>query len=142
MYQRTPIDPEPNNWIDHWQSQNVHSIVITSNAAVDAIFKNLAAPQRQWLQQCRFYVASERIGAYLQQHQVSSANIHIAAGASDNAMFTCINQQGSKMSEQSVPSTVDKAAQKRLMQQPTMAKLRLKAIRLKQLIRLTILSNE
>lgn len=112
VYQRTPIDPEPNNWIDHWQSQNVHGIVITSNAAVDAIFKNLAAPQRQWLQQCRFYVASERIGAYLQQHQVSSANIHIAAGASDNAMFTCINQQGSKMSEQSVPSTVDKAAQK------------------------------
>jgi uroporphyrinogen III methyltransferase / synthase len=101
VYQRTPVDAPPHNWIDHWQSENVHGIVITSNAAVDAIFNELTAPQLQWLQQCRFYVASERIGTYLQQHQVSSANIHIAAGASDDAMFACINQQDSKMSEQS-----------------------------------------
>jgi uroporphyrinogen III methyltransferase / synthase len=101
VYKREPVDAAPHNWIDHWQSQNVHGIVITSNAAVDAIFNDLAAPQIQWLQQCRFYVASERIGTYLQQHQVSSANIHIAAGASDDAMFACINQQDSKMSEQS-----------------------------------------
>ncbi|MEH6815163.1 MAG: uroporphyrinogen-III C-methyltransferase, partial [Pseudoalteromonas distincta] len=109
VYKREPTESITSNWTDHWKSQNVHGIVITSNAAVDAIFKSLTAHQLQWLQQCRFYVASERIAAYLKLQQVSSANIHIAAGASDNAMFTCINQQGSNMSEQSKPVTAEKA---------------------------------
>jgi len=109
IYKREPTESITSSWTDHWKSQNVHGIVITSNAAVDAIFTPLAAPQLQWLQQCQFYVASERIAAYLQQQQVSLANIHIAAGASDNAMFTCINQQGSNMSEQSKPITAEKA---------------------------------
>ncbi|MDA8939521.1 uroporphyrinogen-III synthase [Pseudoalteromonas marina] len=100
VYEREPVSDLTSNWTDHWQSSNVHGIVITSNAAVDAMFTPLAAQQLQWLQQCHFYVASERIAAYLQQQHVSLANIHIAAGASDNAMFTCINQQGSSMSEQ------------------------------------------
>ena len=109
VYKREPTESITPNWTDHWKSQNVQGIVITSNAAVDAIFKSLTAHQLQWLQQCRFYVASERIAAYLKLQQVSSANIHIAAGASDNAMFTCINQQGSNMSEQSKPVTAEKA---------------------------------
>ena len=100
VYEREPVPDLTNDWTDHWKSSNVHGIVITSNAAVDAMFTPLAAQQLQWLQQCHFYVASERIAAYLQQQHVSLANIHIAAGASDNAMFTCINQQGSSMSEQ------------------------------------------
>lgn len=107
VYKREPISAEKTNWTDHWQSLKVQGIVITSNAAVDAIFNNLTDKQLQWLQQCRFYVASERIAAYLQQQQISLANINIAAGASDNAMFSCINQQGSKMSEQSKPVTAD-----------------------------------
>lgn len=106
VYEREPVSDLTSNWTDHWQSNNVHGIVITSNAAVDAIFTPLAAQQLQWLQQCHFYVASERIAAYLQQQHVSLANIHIAAGASDNAMFTCINQQGSSMSEQ--PKSITK----------------------------------
>lgn len=100
VYEREPVPDLTSNWTDHWKSSNVHGIVITSNAAVDAMFTPLAAQQLQRLQQCHFYVASERIAAYLQQQHVSLANIHIAAGASDNAMFTCINQQGSSMSEQ------------------------------------------
>tara|TARA_B110000211_G_scaffold130899_1_gene150348 strand:+ start:1737 stop:3569 length:1833 start_codon:yes stop_codon:yes gene_type:complete len=100
VYEREPVPDLTNDWTDHWKSSNVHGIVITSNAAVDAMFTPVAAQQLQWLQQCHFYVASERIAAYLQQQHVSLANIHIAAGASDNAMFTCINQQGSSMSEQ------------------------------------------
>ncbi|XQF92893.1 uroporphyrinogen-III C-methyltransferase [Pseudoalteromonas espejiana] len=107
VYKREPIAAEKSNWTDHWQSLKVQGIVITSNAAVDAIFNNLTEKQLQWLQQCRFYVASERIAAYLQQQQVSLANIHIAAGASDDAMFSCIKQQGSNMSEQSKPVTAD-----------------------------------
>ncbi|WP_289108032.1 uroporphyrinogen-III synthase [uncultured Pseudoalteromonas sp.] len=110
VYKREPISAEKASWTDHWQSLKVQGIVITSNAAVDAIFNNLTEQQLQWLQQCRFYVASERIAAYLQQQQVSSANIHIAAGASDTAMFSCIKQQGSKMSEQSKPVTADNTA--------------------------------
>ncbi|WP_064663174.1 uroporphyrinogen-III synthase [Pseudoalteromonas sp. MQS005] len=110
VYQREPIAQQPADWIDHWQSQNVHGIVITSNAAVDAIFNTLTAAQLTWLQQCEFYVASERIGDYLQQQKINSTHIHTAAGASDHAMFACINQQGSKMSEQSATSKVEKAA--------------------------------
>jgi len=111
VYQREPVNQETANWIDHWQSQNVHGIVITSNAAVDAIFNTSTAAQLIWLQQCEFYVASERIGAYLQQQKINSTHIHTAAGASDHAMFTCINQLGSKMSEQSVTSKVEKTPQ-------------------------------
>ena len=130
VYKREPTESITPNWTDHWKSQNVHGIVITSNAAVDAIFKSLTAHQLQWLQQCRFYVASERIAAYLKLQQVSSANIHIAAGASDNAMFTCINQQGSNMSEQSKPVTAEKttptiantASAKSAKQEPAAAK--------------------
>ena len=110
VYQREPVEPSSANWIDHWQSLNVHGIVITSNAAVDAIFNTITPAQLTWLQQCEFYVASERIGAYLQQQKINSTHIHTAAGASDHAMFTCINQQGSKMSEQSATSKVEKAA--------------------------------
>ncbi|MBH0027978.1 uroporphyrinogen-III synthase [Pseudoalteromonas sp. SWN29] len=130
VYKREPISELGGNWTDHWKSNNVHGIVITSNAAVDAIFTPLAAPQLQWLQQCQFYVASERIAAYLQQQQVSLANIHIAAGASDDAMFTCINQQGSNMSEQSksvtaekaTPTTANTASVKSAKQEPVAAK--------------------
>ena len=111
VYQREPVEPSSANWIDHWQSHNVHGIVITSNAAVDAIFNTISAAQLTWLQQCEFYVASERIGTYLQQQKINSTHIHTAAGASDHAMFTCINQQGSKMSEQSATSKVEKVAQ-------------------------------
>ncbi|MBH0057103.1 uroporphyrinogen-III synthase [Pseudoalteromonas sp. SWXJZ94C] len=108
VYKREPTKELIANWTDHWQTQNVQGIVLTSNAAVDAIFKSVAELELQWLQQCQFYVASERIAAYLQQQKVSLANIHIAAGASDTAMFACINQQGSKMSEQSKPIKAEK----------------------------------
>ncbi len=111
VYQREPVEPSSASWIDHWQSQNVQGIVITSNAAVDAIFNTISVAQLAWLQQCEFYVASERIGTYLQQQKINSTHIYTAAGASDQAMFTCINQQGSKMSEQSATSKVEKAAQ-------------------------------
>lgn len=107
VYQREPVTQQSANWIDHWQSLNVHGIVITSNAAVDAIFNTLTAAQLTWLQQCEFYVASERIGDYLQQQKINSTNIHIAAGASDNAMFACINKQGSTMSEKSSSKKVE-----------------------------------
>jgi len=111
VYQREPVEPSSANWIDHWQSLNVHGIVITSNAAVDAIFNTITPAQLTWLQQCEFYVASERIGTYLQQQKINSTHIHTAAGASDHAMFTCINQQGSKMSEQSATPKAEKEAQ-------------------------------
>lgn len=116
VYQRQPVKGVQSDWLDHWQSIDVEGIVITSNAAVDAIFHQLSSTQLQWLERCQFYVASKRIGEYLKQH-LSSANIHIAAGASDSAMFTCISQ-GNTMSENAKPSAsvevkpAAKAAQK------------------------------
>ncbi|WP_194442872.1 uroporphyrinogen-III synthase [Pseudoalteromonas simplex] len=99
VYKRSAIESEPGKWMDHWQTIGVEGIVITSNAAVDAIFNGLNEPQLAWLKERQFFVASERIADYLKQQNVVRTQIYIAAGASDNAMFTCINQQGSKMSE-------------------------------------------
>ncbi|MEL7580857.1 uroporphyrinogen-III synthase [Pseudoalteromonas sp. D15MCD-2] len=99
VYKRSAIESEPGKWMDHWQTIDVEGIVITSNAAVDAIFNGLNEPQLAWLKERQFFVASERIADYLKQQNVARTQIHIAAGASDSAMFTCINQQGSKMSE-------------------------------------------
>ncbi|WP_404341534.1 uroporphyrinogen-III C-methyltransferase [Pseudoalteromonas mariniglutinosa] len=101
VYERLPTSDDPAKRIDHWQRIAVSGIVITSNAAVDAIFRGISATQSAWLIQSQFYVASERIAAYLQQQHVAPANIHIAAGASDSAMFACIKQQGHDMSGQS-----------------------------------------
>ncbi|MBQ4834105.1 uroporphyrinogen-III synthase [Pseudoalteromonas sp. MMG010] len=99
VYKRQAIESENTNWTDLWKSEQVDGIVITSNAAVDAIFDNVSMAQRQWLASCQFYVASERISAFLQQQNISSANIFVAAGASDNAMFNCIKAQGCNMND-------------------------------------------
>ncbi|MFU2510399.1 uroporphyrinogen-III C-methyltransferase [Pseudoalteromonas sp. ASV78] len=98
VYQRGPVEGNATDWIDHWQSLDVKGIVITSNAAVDAIFRELGAKQLEWIRRCQFYVASARISEHLAAQQIDSANIHIAAGASDSAMFTCISE-GNIMSE-------------------------------------------
>ena len=111
VYKRSAIESEPSKWMDHWQTINVEGIVITSNAAVDAIFNGQNESQLGWLIKRQFYVASERIADYLQQKNVIRTHIHIAAGASDNAMFTCINEQGSKMSESDLKQSIKPAAE-------------------------------
>ncbi|MGO2128320.1 MAG: uroporphyrinogen-III C-methyltransferase [Pseudoalteromonas prydzensis] len=104
VYQRGPVEGNATDWIDHWQSLDVKGIVITSNAAVDAIFRELGAKQLEWIRRCQFYVASARISEHLAAQQIDSANIHIAAGASDSAMFTCISE-GNIMSEDIKPTS-------------------------------------
>lgn len=99
VYERLAVDDEPQKWLDHWQNINVNGIVITSNAAVDAIFRDLIQVQLNWLSQRQFYVASQRIGEHLELQSINKTNIHIAAGASDSALFSCIDKQGSSMSE-------------------------------------------
>ena len=99
VYKRSAVEGLVSDWITSWKNKNIHDIVITSNAAVDAIFKSQGAGELAWLQQRRFYVASERIATYLQQQKISAANIHVAVGASDSAMFTCIHKQTSKVNE-------------------------------------------
>ena len=103
VYQRSPVEGNSTDWLDHWQSIDVKGIVITSNAAVDAIFRQLSVQQLEWLRHCQFYVASARISEHLAAQQIDSANIHIAAGASDSAMFTCISE-GTLMSEDTKPT--------------------------------------
>ncbi|MGO2010481.1 MAG: uroporphyrinogen-III C-methyltransferase [Pseudoalteromonas sp.] len=99
VYERTAVDTHSQKWLDHWQNINVSGIVITSNAAVDVIFRDLPQAQLDWLLQCQFYVASQRIGEHLESQSIKKTNIHIAAGASDSALFSCIDKQGSIMSE-------------------------------------------
>ena len=110
VYERTAIESEPGKWMDHWQTIDVEGIVITSNAAVDAIFNGLNESQLAWLKARQFYVASERIADYLKQQNVARTQIHIAAGASDSAMFACIDKQGSKMSEADLKQTTKPAS--------------------------------
>ncbi len=111
VYKRSAIESEPGKWMDHWQTIDVEGIVITSNAAVDAIFNGQNGSQLAWLIKRQFYVASERIADYLQQKNVTRTHIHIAAGASDNAMFACINEQGSKMSESDLKQSTKPVAE-------------------------------
>ena len=45
VYKRRAIESESGKWMDHWQTADVEGIVITSNAAVDAIFNGLNESQ-------------------------------------------------------------------------------------------------
>ncbi|ATC92932.1 uroporphyrinogen-III C-methyltransferase [Pseudoalteromonas tunicata] len=100
LYRRQPVKGVASGWIKQWQQQKIDSIVLTSNAAVDAIFRELAENEVKWLKTCRFYVASERIANYLSQFAIAANNIQICAGASDEAILTAISQQDTTMTDE------------------------------------------
>ena len=102
LYRRQPSVDKVSDKIKQWQQQKIDSIVLTSNAAVDAIFNELAANELEWLKKCRFYVASNRIADYLAEQAISPTNIHICAGASDEAIVAAITSQESLMSDEKI----------------------------------------
>ena len=102
LYRRQPSVDKVSDNIKQWQQQKIDSIVLTSNAAVDAIFNELAANELEWLKTCRFYVASNRIADYLATQAISPTNIQICAGASDEAILAGITAQERLMSDEKI----------------------------------------
>jgi uroporphyrin-3 C-methyltransferase/uroporphyrinogen III methyltransferase/synthase len=79
--------------------------VLSSNAAIDAVFNTQSEQHLDWLKQRDFYLVSQRSCDYLQQeYQIAETQIYLADGASDDAVFSCIKssqkQQVSTMSEE------------------------------------------
>ncbi|KAF7767528.1 uroporphyrinogen-III synthase [Pseudoalteromonas citrea] len=108
VYMRSPIKATSDAWLDHWREAKIDGIVITSNAAIDAIFNTTNEVSLNWLRQCHFYLVSQRSADHLmQQYQLASSSITVASGPSDEAIFNSImpekTQQGSLMSEQQDP---------------------------------------
>ncbi|TMP78081.1 uroporphyrinogen-III synthase [Pseudoalteromonas phenolica] len=105
VYERAALEETADSWLDHWREQQITAIVLSSNAAIDAVFNTQSEQHLDWLKQRDFYLVSQRSCDYLQQeYQIAETQIYLADGASDDAVFSCIKssqkQQVSTMSEE------------------------------------------
>ncbi|WP_404392548.1 uroporphyrinogen-III C-methyltransferase [Pseudoalteromonas phenolica] len=105
VYERAALEETADSWLDHWREQQITAIVLSSNAAIDAVFNTQSEQYLDWLKQRDFYLVSQRSCDYLQQeYQIAETQIYLADGASDDAVFSCIKssqkQQVSTMSEE------------------------------------------
>ncbi|MFY8301118.1 uroporphyrinogen-III C-methyltransferase [Pseudoalteromonas sp. SS15] len=105
VYERAALEETADGWLDHWREQQITAIVLSSNAAIDAVFNTQSEQHLDWLKQRDFYLVSQRSCDYLQQeYQIAETQIYLADGASDDAVFSCIKssqkQQVSTMSEE------------------------------------------
>ncbi|MBD1582687.1 uroporphyrinogen-III C-methyltransferase [Pseudoalteromonas sp. S16_S37] len=109
VYKRVAQHDTSDGWLDHWRSEQIDGIVVTSNATIDAIFNARQKELLNWLKSRHFFVISERSARYLHNtYEVSQQCISIANGPDDLAIFNSImpnqQQQGSQMSEQETQS--------------------------------------
>lgn len=87
-YTRQPCVDVNNIWLDQWKSQQINCIVATSVEQFNAIWRlALTLSQQNWLQNCTWVVASERIKHALLVRCINSVNIHNAEGASNSAIL-------------------------------------------------------
>ena len=105
VYERAALEETADSWLDHWREQQITAIVLSSNAAIDAVFNTQSEQHLDWLKQRDFYLVSQRSCDYLQQeYQIAETQIYLADGASDDVVFSCIKssqkQQVSTMSEE------------------------------------------
>ncbi|AOT09981.1 uroporphyrinogen-III synthase [Pseudoalteromonas luteoviolacea] len=104
VYERTAAQSHSDDWLDLWREAKIDGIVITSNAAVDAIFNTHQAANQAWLQACMFVVVSERTAQHLKiQYKITDTQIVVSQGASTEALAQTIgdlnSQQGNAMTE-------------------------------------------
>ncbi|MCF6440976.1 uroporphyrinogen-III C-methyltransferase [Pseudoalteromonas luteoviolacea] len=104
VYERIAAQSHADDWLDLWQEAKIDGIVITSNAAVDAIFNAQQAANQAWLQTRMFVVVSERTAQHLKiQYKITNTQIVVSQGASTEALTQTIgdlnSQQGSAMTE-------------------------------------------
>ncbi|CCQ11392.1 Uroporphyrinogen-III synthase [Pseudoalteromonas luteoviolacea B = ATCC 29581] len=90
VYERLPAEPISNNWLDHWQKAQIDGIVLTSVAAVDAVFNTKQTALLDWLKTCTFFVVSERIAAHLREQYQISDRVYVTFGAQDETVFKAI----------------------------------------------------
>ncbi|ESP93601.1 uroporphyrinogen-III C-methyltransferase [Pseudoalteromonas luteoviolacea] len=123
VYERVAEHSTSESWLDHWQASKIDGIVVTSNAAVDAIFNSRQAAHQNWLQARMFVVVSERTAQHLKiQYKITDTQIVVSAGASNGALAQTIcgliSQQGSAMTEKqessaSIPSNEPQQMEKK-----------------------------
>jgi uroporphyrinogen III methyltransferase/synthase len=90
VYERLPAASSPDEWLDHWKRSQIDGIVITSNAAVDAIFNTQQETYLAWLTASTFFVVSERIAEYLKATRHVTGVICVTNGAQDEHVFKAI----------------------------------------------------
>jgi len=110
LYQREKANGKVSDWFQKWQHQKIDSIVLTSNAAIDAIFNDLTVKGIDWLQTCQFYVVSERTAQYIKTFNVPVDNIHNCNGASDATILSQIISQNSKLKSNLVHARIQEAS--------------------------------
>ncbi|RRS07399.1 uroporphyrinogen-III synthase [Pseudoalteromonas sp. J010] len=104
VYERTAVKDTSDSWLDHWRSQQIEGIVITSNSAADAIFNTQSSASKDWLAQCTFFVVSQRIAEHVQQsYNIEQSQIVVCHGPDNRAIAGSIidytKQQGRKMTQ-------------------------------------------
>ncbi|PCK30069.1 uroporphyrinogen-III C-methyltransferase [Pseudoalteromonas piscicida] len=104
VYERTAVKTQSDSWLDHWRSQQIEGIVITSNSAADAIFNTQSSAHKAWLAQRIFFVVSQRIAEHLQQsYHIEQSQIVVCHGPDNRAIAGSIidytKQQGRKMTQ-------------------------------------------
>jgi uroporphyrinogen III methyltransferase/synthase len=90
VYERLPAAACADEWLDHWKRSEIDGIVITSNAAADAIFNTQQTPYLAWLTTSTFFVVSERIAEYLKSTWHVTGVICVTNGANDEHVFKAI----------------------------------------------------
>ncbi|KZN63169.1 hypothetical protein N473_17215 [Pseudoalteromonas luteoviolacea CPMOR-1] len=113
VYERIAVQSSSDDWLDLWRAAKIDGIVVTSNAAVDAIFNTQEAANQAWLQTCMYVVVSERTAQHLKiQYKITDTQIVVSSGASNDALAQTIgdliSQQGNAMTEkqQETPASI------------------------------------
>ncbi|MBQ4812783.1 uroporphyrinogen-III synthase [Pseudoalteromonas luteoviolacea] len=110
VYERLPVKEVSDDWLDHWMEAQIDGIVVTSNAAVDAIFNCHQPALLRWLETRYFVVVSERTAQHLKiQFKITDKQIALSAGADNQSLLMAIckltSQQGSAMTEKNQEAT-------------------------------------
>ncbi|MFC0119273.1 uroporphyrinogen-III C-methyltransferase [Pseudoalteromonas xiamenensis] len=90
VYERKPAGLQSDEWLDLWKRSEIDGIVITSNAAADAIFNSTQESALSWLKGCTFFVVSQRIALHLQQTYGVQGDVIVTDGAQDEVVFKAI----------------------------------------------------
>ena len=92
LYQRVAISDQGKNWYDLWRENQIDCIIVTSVAILAAIFDCLPDSARDWLQSCRWIVASNRIAEKAKQLGICPEQIYDAQGATDQALVAQVKR--------------------------------------------------
>lgn len=96
LYQRQPASALSPELVKSWQENNVTHIILTSNAAFDALIEQ-CKPEASWLEKCTFYVVSERAKVYLQSRLGKNSHIVNCDGAAPETIIAKVKEHDNQM---------------------------------------------